>query len=253
MAGQQWKWDNIRGLYHMEDTADSSNNSNILTINGATNVAGKLNNAYSFTTDDYLTANGLITDCASDTKGTIAGWASLTLDNNAHNAIFTCSNTAGTGGTDYRLEVEADWLAARNYFAISLVAGGVVQFKTHTPINGLTALVGTYFSWVVTHDGTQVTRILLNNVNQTLTRDTTVDEALWLSDVITGGADECGFGSLKQNLTRTHYFRGELDEVVIVGNAIWDTDDETAFYNGGAGQVIEGPDSISGLTTRFAG
>lgn len=233
-----WKYDTIVGLWHMEDGTDSKG-SNDITLTGTTTVAGKLDNAQSFVTNDFGVADGLITSLASVTKGTIAGLVYLDADSGGYEYLMSCSKITGTGGTEQRLGIRADWLT-NNALDIFVIIDGGLKFSINSGVNSLTPHIGGCLFYEIEHDGTQIIRIQLNGSDETITRPITTDETVWFSDVITAGADTFSWGSLMGNSTRSGYLTGDLDETMI-NSELWDADDRAAFYNGGAGRIITDP------------
>lgn len=236
MAGQPWKYDTIVGLWHQEDGLDSKGNNDI-TLSGTVTVPGKLDNAQSFTLNDFGVSDGLITSLASVTKGTIAGW--IKVDNSGTvQTIFSCTKTTGIGASTHKLEINSNMLSRR--LDVFITIGGSFKLRSGTPTGSLTPFVGTIIPYVIDHDGTKITRMSLNNVDQTITRFTTTDETVWFADVIAAGADTCSWGSSINNSIRTQFLNADLDETMI-NSELWDADDRADFWNGGAGQIITEP------------
>lgn len=246
MAGELLKWSSKRGIYHMENALDSSGLNNNLTVVGASLVPGWRDNAYSFDKiDDYITANGLITSMAGDTKGTTVGRIYLDADDGAAQMVFSLSN--GTTATIHELQIFANWTGTANQLQISMKVGGVQKWIVATPTDSLTPHVGAYVSFVIIYDGTQVSKIYLGGVDQTIDRIDTTDETVWTSDVITAGANRATFGALDRNGVMLVFLGGDEDEFGFFGEP-WDEDD-VAFYeaNGlrGPGSSLKG--SMFGL------
>lgn len=238
---QLWKYDSIVGNWHMEDGADSVG-SNTITLTGTSTVAGKLNNAQSFTTNDYGVSDGLVTSLASVTKGTIAGWVKLDDTSGSFQYLMSLSKLAGTGATDHRVAIRADYTGGgtNNRLDVFTLVGGVLKSQYRTDIGSLNAHIGSYLCYEIEHDGTSLTRIQFNGSDENINTVVSTDETLWFSDIITSGADTFSWGSLIQNSTRSGYLNGDLDETMI-NSELWDATDRAAFWNGGSGQEIAEP------------
>lgn len=248
-----WKYDTIVGLWHLEDGLAAIGDD--ITLVGTTTVPGKLDNAQSFTTNDYGSADGLITSLASVTKGTVAGWVYLDSDDGAVHSLMSCTKSAGTGATTQRLGIRINMVAASNAFDLFCVKDGVLVWQLHPTFGSMLPHVGSWLPYVIEHDGSKIIRVQLNGTDYTdgnggLVRTTTTDESVWFAGILAAGADTFEFGSEITNSTRSGFLTGDLDETMI-NSELWDADDRAAFYNGGAGQVISAPSIYMNPTGPF--
>lgn len=252
MAGQLWKYDSIRGLYHMEDGLDAKN-SNDITLFGTSTVPGKLNNAQNFDgIDDHGVANGLIAALANDTKGTIALWDRLDTDNGAVQYIYAVSEGSTAARTEF--VVLADFATVGNPLQIACTVDGVTQYNIRTATTDLSTLIGGYASFIIKHNETEISEVKINNVPQTLNFLNSTVKASWMKAIITDAIDKSdtvSFGAVNVTGSFVAFMDGALDETAIVGD-LWDSDDDDAFWGGGAGQEIFDPSLINLTTTGIA-
>lgn len=192
-------------------------NDNDGTIIGAVDRGGAFGRARGFDgTDDQISVDGLLTQLATDTSGTIASWMYLNEDDSRQNSLFSISRD-GTPNT--YLIIVADLRSANNWFTLEVGVDGVVQWRAHTEAGSTD--IAQWFHIALVHNGTEPS-VYLNGVAQSLTYVTDVDRTDWAKSVITDAsspADTADFGVLQLAGSDYNFLNGGIDDSFISSRA----------------------------------
>ena len=191
------------------------------TNNGATvNVAGKIGKAYSFTVNDYVNLDAILSEIEDNTKGTICTWIKpVSALPSSPKMIFSVSNKSGL--THLIINIKATTGLAR----VVLVQEGIINFIIETTVAPFTD--DTWSHITVIQDVTP--KIYIDNIEvaQTLTGGSTAD---WLNDLT--GLDAVRIGSLNWNSSGEKFFyEGLIDELCYFNRGLTSNEREYVMNN----------------------
>ena len=237
----------VDGAY---EVLDCGSGANVITQVGTaayqTAVTKVWNASVDFDGDsDAIEFDGLLTDLASATSGTIAFWVYPDADGGAWSTVF-CLTNDGTPSTDAFIDINFRF-DSTDYIQIRQYSNEALAWEWKSDAEYLDALVGTFFHIMVSHNGTTPT-IYIDGADVTTTSGSFTDSTnltVWFKDAITdtGSVDNIDFGRFISNSSPIRYFNGKISDARISTTA-WTSGNATTLYGGGSGTTAAIGDEV---------
>lgn len=220
-------------------TIDTSGLGNDITLFGPFTVPGLLDEGLGFdNTDDRGEINGLLTQLANDTVGQVAFWAFIPSTGViSTNTIFDIGST--TGLTFMQFEVNTSSSVRR--VTVTCRRDGTQKFQMRTP-NGVLAL-DAWNLFICKQDGASI-KIKINNVLQAqVPAGAQPEPGIWFKSILTDATLKSDVVSLGVHRESGGFFSysGLSNDEFTIWNRLTTDDEDTEFWNGGAGLQLFPP------------
>jgi len=216
--------DNLSAYYKFDSNANDSSGTNNGTVSGATSVSGKINNAYSFDGNDYISVNDndSLDINGNGTSISISAWLFVPSSINTGANMMISKGQEGANARNYTFFVTAT--TTKFVMEFRAVASNGRSHKTTTEFDR-----NAWYHVVVTcSHGDSVPIIYVNNVSQSLTATDTASSTYQF----VSNSSPLYFG---RDANGSNPFIGTIDEVGLWKNKILTSDDVSTLYNSGNG------------------
>lgn len=239
---------------------DISGNRNHGTLTGSMTMADWLigRNGYALDldgTDDHVSVDGLVTQLANDTRGTVALWIKIAANDNDEHLVFTISRDVDGTRTEFFISIDMRSTAV-DQLDVRLRLDGTDQWSNQTLDNSLDAHVGNWLHVAVVQDGISPV-IYFNGASQLPFFNPDTDKTKWFKAILTDAtspADTANFGLLETNGSDVVPFAGHFDDVRIYNRALSSNEIRELFINPFADLELRRPifkaPAVVGRTTK---